>query len=187
MDGNVGWTRLIWPTLQSSTRIDPLAQTTMSNPPDLPTEAQNHIVDHLLDQKHVLWNCCLVSRSRTLRARKHLFANIVFHTAKSLRPWKRTFPDSSASPAHYASDLSIGYYRVATTAETEVSGWVKGFSRVEHLRPMGGHRLLTCGSTVSFTLFHGFSPFLESLRLTFVALPSPQVFDLILSFLLPGE
>jgi len=121
------------------------------------------------------------------RARKHLFANIVFHIAKILQSWKKTFPDPSSSPAHYNTDLFIDYYRVTTAAETEVNRWIKGFSPVEHLWLRSGHGLLTRGTTVSFIPFHGFSPPLESLGLNFVALPSPQVFDLILSFPLLGD
>jgi hypothetical protein len=70
--------------------------------PHLPAEMLDHIVDHLQDTEYALRSCCLVSKSWIPRARKHLFFDIVFHTAKRLELWKETFPDPSTSPACYA-------------------------------------------------------------------------------------
>ena len=156
----------------------------MSDPPSLPAEMLDHVVDHLCDQTHALRNCCLVSKSWIPRTRKHLFAKIIFHTMKSLQSWKRTFPDPSASPAHYTTNLFIDYSHAVTFTETEADRWIKGFSRVEHLWLMAGHGdgSLAHGTAVSLVTFLGLSPFVKSLCTTFVPIPSQHVFDIILSF-----
>lgn len=75
--------------------------------------------------------------------------------------------DPFVSPARYATDPFVDYYYVATTTETETSGWIKGFSRVKHLWLVDGHGYSVYG------LIH----------------PTPRIvtlqgFDLILSFTL---
>jgi len=85
----------------------------------------------------------------------HLFASI---TPRSACILGRRLPDPPTSPAHYyATDLFVDYDRVAIAAETEVSGWAKGFSRLEHFCLMGDLELLTNRSTVSFIPLHGLS------------------------------
>jgi hypothetical protein len=150
----------------------------MSNP-HLPAEMLNHIVDHLHDTRDALRNCCLVSKSWIPRTRKHLFANIVFPGVKTLQSWERTFPNPSTSPARYARTLLVGSSHVVVTADADADGWIRGFSRVEHL-VLDSHSLFANSS--SLVPFRGFSPSLKSLHITVAIYPSPRVFDLILSF-----
>jgi hypothetical protein len=119
----------------------------------LPAEILDHIVDHLHDAEDELMSCCLVSKSWIPRTRKHLFADIEFPTAKRLQSWKKTFPDLSTSPAHYAKTLFIDRPQVVTAAEAETGGWIRGFSRVEHLEVNLDFRQ----SAVPLVPFHGFS------------------------------
>ena len=159
-----------------------LTRTAMSNP-YLPPEMLDHIVDLLHKNSEALTRCCLVSKSWIPRTRKHLFANIRFHTAKRLQSWKETFPDPSTSPAHYAETLSVSYRQVLTAADAEV-GWIKGFCRVVHLDVNGVSASYPDPNDLVISLlpFHGFSPVTKSLRVFFPALSSSQIFDLILSF-----
>jgi len=151
----------------------------MSNPA-LPAELLDHIADHL-DTACALRNCCLVSKSWIPRTRKHLFAKIKFVTAQKLHSWKRTFPDPSTSPACYTKTLLIGCLRAVTAADAEAGGWIGGFSRVVHLE-VNGHSVATTESTVSLAPFHGFSPAIKSLYVSFAILPCSWVFSLVLSF-----
>jgi hypothetical protein len=150
----------------------------MSNP-RLPVETLDHIIDQLHDTTDALRNCCLVSKSWIPRTRKHLFADIKLPTAESRQSWKKTFPDLSTSPAHYAKTLSVGYPGVVTSAEA--GAWIRGFSRVIHLT-MASNGPLAYSTTASFVTFHGFSPIMKSLYVNLLALPFPQIFNLILSF-----
>ena len=153
----------------------------MSNP--LPAELLDYVIDHLRDTQYALRNCCLVSKSWVPRTRKHLFADIAFPTVGSLESWKKTFPDPSTSPAQYTGTLSIGCSHVVTAADAEEGGWIRGFSSVVHLE-LGdpGSRSLAASVSSSLVLFHGFSPVIKSLRITFPILQFLQVFNLILSF-----
>jgi hypothetical protein len=144
----------------------------------LPAEILDHIVDHLHDAEDELMSRCLVSKSWIPRTRKHLFADIEFPTAKRLQSWKKTFPDLSTSPAHYAKTLFIDRLQVVTAAEAETSGWIRGFSRVEHLEVNLDFRQ----SAVPLVPFHGFSPAIKSLRVVICTLPFSQLFNLIFSF-----
>jgi hypothetical protein len=150
----------------------------MSNP-RLPAETLDHIVDYLHDTKDALRNCSLVSKSWVPRTRKHLFADISLPTAKSLRSWKETFPDPSTSPARHAKTLIIS----CTVIDAEVDGWITAFSRVVYLE-VGTDSLAFDFNKLATPLlpFHGLSPVIKSLRVVLPALPTSQVFDLILSF-----
>ena len=141
----------------------------MSNP-ILPAELLDHIVDHL-DTICALRNCCLVSKSWIPRTRKHLFTKINFDVGQKLHSWKRTFPDPSTSPACYAKTLSIDCLPAVTAADAEVGGWIRSFSRVVHLE-MDSNSEAVIESMISFVPFHGFSPFIKSLRIDSALLPS---------------
>jgi len=151
----------------------------MSNP-ILPAELLDHIFDHL-DTTHALRSCCLVSKSWIPCTRRHLFAEIKFNVGQELRSWRRTFPDPSTSPACYAKTLSIYCLPAVAATDAEGGGWIRGFSRVVRLE-VGSHSEAAIDPTVSFFPFHGFSSFIESIRLNLAVLPSSRVFDLILSF-----
>ena len=150
----------------------------MSNP-HLPAEILDHVVDVLHDTHDALRNCCLVSKSWIPRTRKHLFANVRFLLLKNVLSWTETFPNPANSPAHYTKNLCISL-SVVTSKYVEVGDWIGGFSRVEHLAIMGGGDLVN--GPVSLVPLHGFSPALKSLRVSLITLPSPQVFNLIISF-----
>ena len=96
IDGGAGWA----PVRNGCYNI--LAATTMSN---LPCELLDHIVELLHNGGIPLGDCCLVSKSWVARTRRHLFSEVVFQTAKSLEPWKTTFPDPATSPARYTKTL----------------------------------------------------------------------------------
>jgi hypothetical protein len=149
----------------------------MSNP-HLPADIHNHIVDHLYDTKDVLRNCCLVSKPWVPRTPKYLSSDVIFSTVESLQSWKETFPGPSTSPASYVKSLPIECPQVAT-----VGSWIRDFSCVEYLG-IGTYPLDFDFNESSTPLvsFHGFSPVLKSLRITVFALPSSQIFNLILSF-----
>jgi hypothetical protein len=150
----------------------------MSNP-RLPAETLDHIVDHLHDTRDALRNCCLVSKPWVPRARKHLFAEIKFYTTKSLESWKNVFLHPANSPARYVKILSIRCPEVVMNADAEAGGWIKGFSRVARFA-LDSRGLFT--DPTPLVLFHGFSPVIKSLCVTFMALPPSRVIDLILSF-----
>jgi hypothetical protein len=147
--------------------------------PHLPAEMLDHIVDHLHDTEDALRNCCLVSKSWIPRSRKHLFANIVFLTVETLQSWKEMFPDPSTSPACYTKSLLVDCSQVVTAADAESGGWITGFSRVEHLM-LDSQGLLSDSS--SLVPFHGFSPTLKSLDISFPLHPSLWIIKLIVSF-----
>jgi hypothetical protein len=156
------------------------AETAMSNP-HLPAEILDHVVDVLHDTHDTLRNCCLVSESWIPRTRKHLFADVRFLLMKNVQSWEETFLDPMNSPAHYTKTLCISL-SVVTSRYAEVEDWIGGFSCVERLEIMGGNWNLVNPGPVSLVPFHGFSPALKSLHVSLTALPSPQVFNLIISF-----
>ena len=149
----------------------------------LPAEMVDHVVDHLRDTKDALVNCSLVAKSWVPRTRKHLFADIGFPTAKSIQSWKEVFPDPSASPARYTKTLFVDCPEVDVAPEAEMGGWIKGFSRVEHLEVRA--RAMDSAfqeSAAALVPFLGFSPAIKSLRVVVPPLPTSQLFNLILSF-----
>jgi hypothetical protein len=115
------------------------------------------------------------------RTRKHLFVDIRFRTVKSLRAWKKMFPDPSTSPARYARALYIDCPQVARAADAKPAGWIRGFSRVIHLE-VCTQEIFTGGLAVSFVPFHGLSPIVRSLHVNFPIPLSLQIINLILSF-----
>ena len=141
---------------------------TTTSYPDLPPEILDHIVDLLYDDPEALRRCCLVSKSWVPRTRKHLFASVKLLSQADLDSWNKTFPDPMSSPAHHARTLTVECIPV----DTEESGWIHGFSRVERL--VVDHSL----ATVPFP-FPMFAPSLKSIFVTSVLLPSSQLFDLI--------
>lgn len=141
---------------------------------NLPPELLDHVVNLLHDKDYALRDCCLVSKSRIPRARKHLFANIVFSGADSLQSWRDLFPDPFSSPACYTHTLSVTFLP-ATTAACD---WIKGFSRVVRFA-------LNCDTydpnrRPLLSPFHGFLPIVKSFRVLFAVLPYSRVLDLIL-------
>jgi hypothetical protein len=160
------------------------SETSMPNP-YLPPEILDHIVDHLHDTENALRNCCFVSKSWIPRTRKHLFANIGFHTAKRLQSWKETFRDPGTSPARYTKTLHIGSY-VVLAGDAEVGSLLEDFSRVVRLE-VGSYEVFADTSKVSFIPFRNFSPVLKYLRVVVPILPSSRILNLILSFPLLGD
>jgi hypothetical protein len=80
-----------------------------------------------------LKECCLVSKSWIPRTRKHLFAQIIFHTEEDPGIMEegvyRSLDLSCASRQNSANRLP----HVITAADGEAGGWIRGFSRVTHL------------------------------------------------------
>jgi hypothetical protein len=147
-------------------------QTTMSS--SLPPEILDLIVDHLHDEPTALKACCVVSKSWIQRTRTHLFASVEFCSpAPPIELWKKSFPDPSSSPAHYARHLSIHNIRDIAAADAD---WIHPFHNIVylHLRSQGwvGHRIFRGP-------FCGLSPTLRSLHLSST---SPDVLDFICSF-----
>ena len=148
----------------------------------LPQEILDHIVDLLHDKPETLKRCCLVSRSWVARARKHLFADIRFRSVEDLRSWKKTFLDSAYSPAHHTRTLFIGCPRAVMTADAEESRWARAFSGISRLDVDNGAWCLKLSTPeVSLAALHNFSSTLKSLHMCPVALPCPQLFDLVRS------
>ena len=145
--------------------------------PRFPSELLDSIVDHLHDTRRALERCCLVSRSWVPRTRKHLFANVTFHAATGLQSWKNAFPNPSTSPARYTKNLVIRCPEEITAADAEEHGWIPAFSRVVHF-DLEVHE----GPEASLTPFHGFSPVLKSLHVSYITLSSSRVLDLLHSF-----
>jgi hypothetical protein len=145
--------------------------------PSLPQEILDLIADHLHNEPTTLKACCVVSKSWIPRTRKHLFASVEFHDKQShIELWKEAFPDPSTSPARYTRRLSIRGIQPIIAADTDVGGWIRAFRNLAHLH------LESIGREdrqVSLVPFHGLSPTLKSLSLTFITL---EVLDLICSF-----
>jgi hypothetical protein len=171
--GNPAPTRERNPPRRRSQRLTALLQTM---PCPLPPEIIDHIVDHLHEEPAALKACCVVSKSWVPRTRTHLFACIEFHAPKlHIELWKKTFPDSSNSPAHHTRHLLIRGLSIVTAADAKVGAWIRPFKNLVHLHL----EFLSWEERVSLDPFHGLSPTLRSLRLTS---SSPDLFDLICSF-----
>ena len=147
--------------------------------PSLPVETLDNIVDHLHDTRDALKSCCLVSKSWISRTRTHLFSHVTFDIPEKLRSWKTSFPDPSTSPAHYTRSLFIVLPQTITPADARQGGWIPSFSHVAYFSAsdsgMGD-------ADRSFILFHGFSPAIRSLQLTFTVVSLSRTLDLIVSF-----
>ena len=106
--------------------------------------------------------------------RNHLFADVRFSTVNRLQSWKEMFPNPSTSPARYVKTLSID-----CAADVGAGGWISGFSRVVHLEVTAHIHFDELATPL--VPFHGLSPIVKSLRVIVLALPSSQIFGLILS------
>ena len=149
--------------------------------PNLPPELLDHIVDFLHHSEDALKNCCLVSKLWTPRTRKHIFADIQFRTIDDLESWKAIFPDPSTSPACYTKTLYINYYNVTTAAAAQEDCSVSAFSSVIDLTMQPPQRE-SKSVAISLAPFHGFSPALQSLRVSYAGLTPSHIFGLICSF-----
>ena len=157
----------------------------MMSIPHLPEELLDHVVDFLHYKEDALRSCCLISKSWIPRARKHLFADVLFES-EDLEVWKKKFPDPSTSPGRYTETLTIKCPHVVTVADAEVGGWIRGFSHVMRLRlgsPGWDPETYDYNGSATFLVpLHGLSPFVKSLSIDRVDFPSSHIFDLIISF-----
>ena len=144
--------------------------------PRFPPELLDQIVDHFHYTRDALKSCCLVSKSWVPRTRRHLFADVTFRTAGDLQAWKDMFPDPSTSPARYTKNLFVYCPEEVTTADAEKRSWLLAFSRVVHLR------MHIDDAASSLVPFHGFSPALKSLSVSYPDFPFSQTLSLIRSF-----
>ena len=154
--------------------------TAMSNP-HLPAELLDHIVDLLDGSRDALESCCLVSKSWIPRARRHLFSRIEFPTPQNLLSWKTTFPDPSTSPAHYTRSLHTSFPGIVRNTDAKEGGWITTFSRVVYFEVVISDWDV---NRPGFSLipFHGFSPALNFLRVSFAGFTPSAVYGLIHSF-----
>lgn len=89
--------------------------------------------------------------------------------------WMKTFPDPSTSPAHRTRNLSVHGLPDFVTGGPDASGLILTFYNVVHLQ----FEHFTCAdSRALLAAFHGFSPTVKSLSLTFTSF---VVFDLVYS------
>ena len=143
--------------------------------PRLPAELLDDIVDLLPDSKTVLRNCCLVSKSWIPRIRNRLFAEISFVTEKDLKLWKKTFPDPSTSPARHTKTIVIANSHILRDTDADGGDWLRGFSHVVHLvmkLHLHNNNFSIPISAIPLVAFHGFSPAVKSLYLSFTLLPT---------------
>ena len=140
--------------------------------PNLPQETLDSIVDLLYEETEALKQCCLVSKSWVLRARKNLFAIVAFYTEEDIEAWKKTFPDPSDSPARYTRILVVDCAEVVTAADAAEGGWIPTFSRIVDFR---------MDSYTGLAPFHKLPLTLKSLSLTLISLQISKVFNLICS------
>jgi len=145
----------------------------MPRPP--PPEIVDLIIDHLRDEQSTLRTCCVVSKTWVPRTRKHIFYRVEL-ISSHIELWKKTFPDPSNSPAHYARSLTICGLPVIPAADPDAGGWIRAFRNLVHLHL---EHAPWVDYEVSLTPFHGLSPTVRSLRLADI--PS-EVFDLVCSF-----
>ena len=80
---------------------------------------------------------------------------------------------------HITPKLSINCPQVVTAEDAEPGGWIRSFSRVVHFEVNRRGLVPGPGALVPF---HGLSPVVKSLRVHYPAVPSSQIFHLILSF-----
>ena len=107
-----------------------------------PPEISDCIIDLLHEEREVLKQCCLVSKSWVSRTRKHLFSSVEFSCSAGIDMWKKAFPDPANSPAHYTRSLSFACVEgVTTTADAEEASWIRAFSKVAQLKVWNGTRV----------------------------------------------
>ena len=149
--------------------------------PPLPTEIFDLIVDHLHDELTTLKACCLVSKSWVPRARRYIFAQVMFNSLRSsIQTWMEHFPDPSNSPAHHTRALLFVDPDSIVAAFTVAPTWLHYFCHVKELRM--ANILPDNSIPASFVQLHGFSPTLKLLHLFYVSVPLPEILDLICSF-----
>jgi len=145
----------------------------------LPPEILDHTVDFLHDEPGELKQCCLVSRSWVPRARKHLFADVEFVSKRSIKAWKKAFPNPSRSPAHYTRKLVICCVGAVTVEDAQEGGWLHPFSRVVRLE-LDLHKIFK--PATSLVPFYRFSPSVKSLYvIASGSLPCTQIVHLVYS------
>ena len=152
-----------------------LTATTMS--PSLPPEMLDLVVDYLQHEPDELKSCCRVSKSWVPRTRKHLFAEVVFHSPEITKSWMKAFPDPSNSPAHYTRRLCVIGLGIASAS---VCTCILSFRRVEEL----SLNAFWWGGTGGTPLarLHGLSPNLKTLDLIQGSTPVAEILDLVCSF-----
>ena len=156
----------------------PISNPTMVQPP-LPPEIIDGIIEHLHDDKGALKQCSLASKQLASHTQRYLF-NAVEITSKNLEGWKKTFPNSATSLAHYARSLTVHPTDLVTAKDGIDGGWIKPFTNVERLEL---RNLVQPGNpipTVSLTPFHALSS-IKSLRVTFTAISPLEIINLICS------
>ena len=162
-------------TRYASVNMEVESATTMSRP-CFPAELLDQIVDHFHHTRDALESCCLVSKSWVSRTRRHLFADVTFRTAGDLQAWKNMFPDPSTSPARYTKNLFVYCPEEVTAADAEERSWLPAFFRVVHLH------MDIDDAAFSLVPFHGFSPSLKSLSVSYLDFPFSPTLSLIRSF-----
>ena len=148
------------------------------SPPTLISDIFDLIVDHLHDQPKTLRACCLVSKEWVTRARRHLFACVIFYLDRQIKSWMAAYPDISNSPACYVRTLFV-FDNVSIIAACESPPtWLHQFCRVKSFG-MGDLELIADPILVSFVQLHGFSP---TLHIFFLSAPLSEIVNLICSF-----
>lgn len=144
----------------------------------LPSEIVDSIIDLLKGDTKALKECCLVSRSWVPRTRKYLFEEIGFWSRGKIDKWKRAFPVSAGSLAHYVRSLRIDWGTPVDDEYEENEKWIRSFTNLTKLRviALGGLR----GNKPRLDAFHNLSPFIKSLHLYSTSLK--KAFDLVYSF-----
>ena len=110
-------TTRVGPSGPPAPRSPTLATPRCGASPSLPEELLDHIVDHLHNSEDALKSRCIIPKSWTLRARRHLFARVRFHTPESLKSWKERFSDSSTSPTYFTEYMRVDCPQAVASAE----------------------------------------------------------------------
>ena len=151
--------------------------------PRLPSEILDRTVDFLHDDRESLFQCSLVSKSWIPRARQHLFTFVGFSSAAHLELWKQLFPDAATSPARYTRQVLLVFPELVAAASTVEGGWIHAFAHVIWLGLFIRFRESDIDDlAASLRRFHGFSPSVKSLQLSFDTPPNSHIFTLISSF-----
>ena len=150
----------------------------MSNQRRLPQEMCDHIIDLFYDDPETLKRCSLVSKSWVTRTQNHLFSDIAL-TPVNYPKWRKTFPDSTNSPACHTRVLTVdGILRDAGDV-----GWIQNFSCVERLIVIDHRRGAAGpdGGVPYLVPFYRLAHSLKSLRVHDILFPHPEFFNLICS------
>ena len=94
-------------------------------------------------------------------------------------PFRRCQIPHRKSPVVVEGDVSESFNLSCAATDVGAGGWMSGFSRVVHLEVTAHFHFDE--SATPLVPFHGLSPIVKSLRVIVLALPSSQVFSLILS------